>query len=120
MFRQNQRHRQMVLFGTVHRMPVGITKMMDKSWVPAFRKLIFEKIEERRYAKRYSTIESRPNFPVNNLGWAGDHQADGLTIPTRNCRNSSIPEPLNPSGAGSVRNRFQSTHGLCPGAGESG
>ena len=69
MFRQNQRHRQMTLFGTVHQMPVGVMKMMDKSWAPAFRQLIFEKIEERRYAELYSTVESRPNFPVNI--WVG-------------------------------------------------
>ncbi len=69
MFRQNQRHRQMTLFGTVYQMPVGAMKMMDKSWAPAFRQLIFEKIEERRYAELYSTVESRPNFPVNI--WVG-------------------------------------------------
>ena len=69
MFRQNQRHWQMTLFGTVHQMPVGVTKMMDKSWGPAFRHLVFEKIDERRYAELYSTIESRPNFPVNI--WVG-------------------------------------------------
>jgi hypothetical protein len=59
----------MTLFGTVHQMPVGVTKMMDKSWAPAFRRLIFEKIEERRYMELYSTVESRPNFPVNI--WVG-------------------------------------------------
>jgi len=59
----------MTLFGTVHQMPVGVTKMMDKSWAPAFRHLVFEKIDERRYAELYSTIESRPNFPVNI--WVG-------------------------------------------------
>jgi hypothetical protein len=59
----------MTLFGTVHQMPVGVTKMMDKSWAPAFRRLIFERIDERRYAELYSTIESRPNFPVNI--WVG-------------------------------------------------
>jgi len=69
MFRQNQKHMQVTLFGTVHQMPVGVTKMMDKSWAPAFRRLIFEKIDERRYAELYSTVESRPNFPVNI--WVG-------------------------------------------------
>ncbi len=43
--------------------------MMDKSWAPAFRQLIFEKIDEHRYAELYSTVESRPNFPVNI--WVG-------------------------------------------------
>lgn len=42
---------------------------MDKSWAPAFRKLIFEKINERRYAGLYSNVDSRPNFPVNI--WVG-------------------------------------------------
>lgn len=69
MFRENQRHRQMALFGTVHQMPVGIKEMMDDSWAPAFRRLIFEKIDEHRYAGLYSTVKSRPNFPINI--WAG-------------------------------------------------
>ncbi len=69
MFRQNQRHRQMTLFGTVHQMPVGVTKMMDKSWAPAFRKLIFEKVDENHYVELYSEVTSRPNFPVNI--WVG-------------------------------------------------
>ena len=69
MFRQKRRHRQMTLFGTVHQMLVGVTKMMDKSWAPTLRRLIFEKIDERRYAELYSTVESRPNFPVNI--WVG-------------------------------------------------
>lgn len=69
MFRQNQRHRQMTMFGTVHQLPLGVKKMMDKSWAPAFRRLIFEKINERRYAELYSRVESRPNFPVNI--WVG-------------------------------------------------
>jgi hypothetical protein len=43
--------------------------MMNKSWAPAFRRLVFEKIDERRYAELYSTVESRPNFPVNI--WVG-------------------------------------------------
>lgn len=43
--------------------------MMNKSWAPAFRRLIFEKIDEHRYAELYSTVESRPNFPVNI--WVG-------------------------------------------------
>ncbi len=53
----------------VNQFSVGVMKRLDKSWAPAFRKLIFEKIEERRYANLYSIIESRPNFPVNV--WVG-------------------------------------------------
>ena len=59
----------MMLFGTVPQMPVGVTKMMDKSWAPVFRRLIFEKIEECRYAGLYSTVERHPKFPVNI--WVG-------------------------------------------------
>ena len=76
MFKQNQRHHQMTLFGTVHQMPVGVKKMMDGSWAPAFRKLIFEKIDERRYAELYSSVVSRPNFPVNI--WVGLEVIKGL------------------------------------------
>ena len=69
MFRENQKHLQVTLYGMVHQFPVGVMKRLDKSWAPTFRKLIFEKIDERRYAKLYSAIESRPNFPVNV--WVG-------------------------------------------------
>jgi len=69
MFQENRRHRQVTLYGMVHQFPVGVMKMLDKSWAPAFRKLVFEKIDERRYAGLYSTVDSRPNFPVNI--WVG-------------------------------------------------
>ena len=69
MFRQNNKHLQTTLFGTVHQLPGGVKKMLNKSWAPAFRKLVFERIDESRYAERYSAVESRPNFPVNI--WVG-------------------------------------------------
>ena len=69
MFRENHRHRQASFFNTADQLPVGVKKIMGKSWAPAFRKLIFEKIDERRYAELYSDIYSRPNFPVNI--WVG-------------------------------------------------
>ena len=69
MFRRNEKHRQITLFGTVQQLPMGVAKMMDKSWAPAYRELIFEKIDEGRYAELYSTVKSRPNFPVNI--WVG-------------------------------------------------
>ena len=69
MFQENQKHRQVTLYGMVHQFSVGVIKRLDKSWAPVFRKLIFEKIDERRYAKLYSTVKSRPNFPVNI--WVG-------------------------------------------------
>jgi hypothetical protein len=69
MFKQNQKHRQVTIYGMVHQFPVGVMKRLDKSWAPIFRKLVFEKIDERRYAVLYSIIDSRPNFPVNI--WVG-------------------------------------------------
>jgi DNA-binding transcriptional regulator YhcF (GntR family) len=69
MFRVNKKHFQVTLFGMLHQLPMGVKKKLDKSWAPAFRKLIFEKIDENRYAVLYSTVESRPNFPVNI--WVG-------------------------------------------------
>lgn len=65
MFQENQQHRQVTLYGMVHQFPVGVMKRLDKSWAPVFRRLVFEKIDERRYAGLYSTVDSRPNFPVN-------------------------------------------------------
>jgi len=38
---------------------MGVKKILDKSWAPAFRKLIFEKIDEKRYAGLYSEVASR-------------------------------------------------------------
>jgi len=43
--------------------------MLDESWAPAFRRLVFDRIDERRYAVLYSDNISRPNFPVNV--WVG-------------------------------------------------
>lgn len=69
MFRENNRHEQGNFFNTVGQLPRGVKKMMDKSWAPGFRDLVFKKIDERRYADLYSDIDSRPNFPVNI--WVG-------------------------------------------------
>lgn len=77
MFRRNKRHYQVNLFGIVHQFPQGVKKMLDKSWAPAFRKLIFERIDEKRYAELYSDIASRPNFPVNV--WVGLEIIKGLS-----------------------------------------
>jgi len=69
MFRENHRHKQMSFVNTVDQLPRGVKKMMDKSWAPGFRELVFKKIDERRYAELYSDADSRPNFPVNI--WVG-------------------------------------------------
>jgi hypothetical protein len=76
MFRQNQKHCQVTLFGTLQQLPGGVSKMLDESWAPAFRRLIFEQIDERRYAGLYSLLKSRPNFPVNI--WVGLEIIKGL------------------------------------------
>jgi len=69
MFKENHRHEQGNFFDTVGQLPKGVKKMMDKSWAPRFRDLVFTKIDERRYTELYSDVESRPNFPVNI--WVG-------------------------------------------------
>jgi len=68
MFRENKKY-QVSLFGILYQLPLGVKKMLDKSWAPAFRRLVFDKIDERRYAVLYSDTVSRPNFPVNV--WVG-------------------------------------------------
>ena len=50
MFKENQKHRQVSIYGIVHQFSVGMMKRLDKSWAPIFHKLVFEKIDERRYA----------------------------------------------------------------------
>jgi len=83
MFQENKKKFQVNLFGMVYQFPLGVKKMLGKSWAPAFRKLVFEKIDESRYAVLFSDIPSRPNFPVNV--W-GDWKSSSLfsTILTRN------------------------------------
>ncbi len=76
MFRENKKYQQVTLFGIVHQLPQGVKKILDKSWAPAFRKLVFEKVDEKRYAGLYSDIDSRPNFPVNV--WVGLEVIKGL------------------------------------------
>jgi hypothetical protein len=84
MFRENQKHRQVTIYGMVHQFPAGMMKRLDKSWAPVFRKLVFEKIDERRYAELYSDVKSRPNFPVNVwvgleiLKWINDYTDEEL------------------------------------------
>jgi len=68
MFRENKKY-QVSLFGMVYQLPLGVKRMLDESWAPAFRGLVFDKIYERRYAVLYSDNVSRPNFPVNV--WVG-------------------------------------------------
>lgn len=69
MFRENHRHQQKSFFNTVDQLPAGVRKMMEKTWAPVFRDMIFSRINERRYAVLYSNVDSRPNFPVNV--WVG-------------------------------------------------
>jgi len=76
MFRENHRHEQGNFFNTVGQLPRGVKKKMDKSWAPGFRDLVFQKIDERRYAELYSDIDSRPNFPVNV--WVGLEVIKGM------------------------------------------
>lgn len=68
MFRENKKY-QVSLFGIVYQLPLGVKRMLDESWAPAFRRLVFDKIDERRYEVLYSDNVSRPNFPVNV--WVG-------------------------------------------------
>lgn len=76
MFRENHRHEQGNFFNTVGQLPRGVKKMIDKSWAPGFRNLVFKRIDERRYAELYSDIDSRPNFPVNI--WVGLEVIKGM------------------------------------------
>lgn len=63
--KKNDSFRQVNIFGMDHLFPVGVMKRLDHSWAPPFRKLIFEKIDEQRFAGLYSEKDNRPNFPVN-------------------------------------------------------
>lgn len=66
MFKENSKHLQSSFLETTYWMNQGIKKKLEKSWAPAFYRLVFQKIDELPFSKLYSNIGS-PNFPINIL-----------------------------------------------------
>ncbi len=81
MFRENKKY-QLSLFRMVYQLPLSVKKMLDESWALAFWRLVFDKIDERRYSVLYSNKEistsslQNPADDTTTFTWEGyeDHQ----------------------------------------------
>jgi len=78
MYRQNRRSQQPLLISDIHNLPQRSEKYLKSSWAACFRREVFLRIPEERFAVLYVEKPSRPNVPVNLLigleilkGWRG-------------------------------------------------
>lgn len=67
MFRKNKRIQQPLLLSDVNGLPERTRQRLEASWAGTFRREVFERIDEVRFAVLYSAKDSRPNVPVNVL-----------------------------------------------------
>jgi hypothetical protein len=67
MFRENKRHQQGHLWSTLSELPTGMREMLEQSWAGAFRREVYERLDEKRFGVLYAEADSRPNVPVNVL-----------------------------------------------------
>jgi hypothetical protein len=67
MFRKNKRMQQPLLLSDVNGLPERTRQRLEGSWAGTFRREVFERIDEARFAVLYSEKQSRPNVPVNVL-----------------------------------------------------
>jgi hypothetical protein len=78
MYRKNKRSQQPLLISDIHNLPERSEKYLKDSWAECFRREVFLRIPEDRFAVLYTQEPSRPNVPVNILigleilkGWRG-------------------------------------------------
>ena len=67
MFRKNQHHLQPALISNINDLPAKLRQRLEASWAGTFRREFFGRLKEEAFAVLYSTIDSRPNVPVNVL-----------------------------------------------------
>lgn len=67
MYKKNKRSQQPLLLSDVNDLPVRTLKILKNSWAETFRREVFFRIPEDRFAKLYDPYPSRPNVPVNVL-----------------------------------------------------
>jgi F0F1-type ATP synthase delta subunit len=67
MYKKNQRARQPLLISDVNDLPERSLKYLKNSWADTFRREVFLRIPEDRFAVLYDPDPSRPNVPVNVL-----------------------------------------------------
>ena len=88
MYRKNDQHRQVSLFGSINSLPEKQLKRLEESWAGAFYREFFVRIDEDVFAVLYSDEPSRPNIPVNVLvgletlksgfGWSDEEMYDAF------------------------------------------
>ncbi len=86
MFRKNQQHLQPSLFSDLNALSAKQRTRLDESWAGAFRREVFNRLDEQPLAVLYSDEPSRPNVPVNvllgletlkaGLGWSDAEMYD--------------------------------------------
>ncbi len=67
MFRKNQQHLQPSLFSDLNALSAKQRTRLEESWAGAFRREVFNRLDEQPLAVLYSDEPSRPNVPVNVL-----------------------------------------------------
>jgi hypothetical protein len=86
MFRKNEHHLQMPLFGSIDSLPKKQQERLEASWAGTFYREFFTRIDEAPFAVVYSDQASRPNIPINVLvgldtlksgfGWSDEEMYD--------------------------------------------
>ena len=67
MYKKNKRNLQPFLLSDVNNLPPRTQKYLQNSWAETFRREVFLRIPEDRFAGLYDADPSRPNVPVNIL-----------------------------------------------------
>ncbi len=67
MFKNNDDHKQLNLFGFEDQFDEYRKKMLENGWPAVFYENVFSKIDEDTFSEMYSDKPSRPNFPINIL-----------------------------------------------------
>jgi hypothetical protein len=67
MYKKNERAQQPLLLSDVNNLPQHTRKYLQASWAEVFRREVFLRIPEDRFATLYDKEPSRPNVPVNIL-----------------------------------------------------
>ncbi len=67
MYKKNKRSQQPLLLSDVNNLPQRTWKYLQDSWAEIFRREVFLRIPEDRFALLYDHEPSRPNVPVNIL-----------------------------------------------------
>ena len=90
MFRLNQKHQQLPMFGTVSLLRDDHQTLLDEGWAGAFYRELFCRLDEQPFAVLYSEAASRPNMPVNVLvglevlkagfGWSDSEMYEAFTF----------------------------------------